>query len=146
MMLRALWLTWLSAMAIAIPMVQVVVFTSNAVGAINNNNNNNNYFQYAEDLYNGQGNSSNIHSWLIDKDLVSSLTVTDETCASGGAYRGSRIGGANETFIYLNGDGIPNDAVSIAGVFDFQNDLEIAVIRGMRIYIAYLHCNSVKLK
>ena len=86
------------------------------------------YIDYVEDLYNTQNFSDvGAHNSLFNKRL-DALTVTGERCSSG-AYRG-RAGNVNESFIYLNGDGIPDDAVTFAGVFDFENDLELAVFRG----------------
>ena len=85
------------------------------------------YLEYIEDLYNTQ-NLRSAHNFLYIKEL-DALTVDGVMCASG-ADRG-RAGRMNESFIYVNGDGIPEDAVNIAGVFDFENDLEMAVFRGM---------------
>ena len=85
------------------------------------------YIEYLEELYSAQG-SKNLHNFLYNKQL-DALTVTGETCSSG-ANRG-RVGNVNESFIYMNGDGIPEDAVTLAGVFDFENDLERAVFRGI---------------
>ena len=85
------------------------------------------YIEFLTDLYNTQ-NLTNAHNWLYNKQL-DALTVDGVMCASG-ADRG-RAGRMNESFIYVNGDGIPENAVNIAGVFDFENDLEMAVFRGM---------------
>ena len=86
------------------------------------------YIDFLEDLYNAQ-NTSSPHNFLFNiQRILDALTVTGETCSSG-SYRG-RAGNANESFIYVNGDGIPEDAVTFAGMFDLEDDLELAVFRG----------------
>ena len=92
------------------------------------------YIDFLDDLYSAQ-NTSNPHGFLFNIQL-DALTVTGETCLSG-SYRG-RAGNVNESFVYVNGDDIPDDAVTFAGIFDLENDLELAVFRGKCIGLSIL--------
>ena len=56
------------------------------------------------------------------------LWLDNDTCAFG---RGSgRYNGSDESFVYVNGVEIPEDAVNFAGVFDTTNVIELAMFRG----------------
>ena len=68
-----------------------------------------------------------------EEQPIDKLLVTGETCAFG-KERG-RVGNVNESFVYIDGAGLPTDGsvVNFAGVFDLSNRLEVDVFRGNKL-------------
>ena len=70
---------------------------------------------------------------------IESFFMGEGKCAFGGRsghYRNNIRG-----FVYVNGVGVPQDAITFAGVFDVLDDLEMAVFRGKWhcLYDLYYH-------
>ena len=78
---------------------------------------------------------------------MKSFFMGDSTCAlfegRSGHYRNNLRG-----FVYPNGVGVPQDAITFAGVFDVLDDLEMAVFRGMWhcLYHLCYHIRCTQLK
>ena len=60
---------------------------------------------------------------------IESFFMGDSTCAFGG--RSGHYSNNIKGFVYVNGVGVPQDAITFAGVFDVFDELEMAVFRGM---------------
>ena len=62
------------------------------------------------------------------KDTIS-FSMDNKTCTF--RERSRRYSDNDGAFVYVNGEDVPQDAISFAGVFDVNDDLEMAVFRGM---------------
>ena len=68
---------------------------------------------------------------ITDRSFVDSrsFSTANNTCTFDKGK--NRYSDDNKNFVYANGENVPQDAITFAGVFDTNDQLEMAVFRGI---------------
>ena len=91
-------------------------------------------YRRAVQLYiDGIDNSDPFNTVYSSKLWSLELQLNNNTCALEGG--GGRYRSEYDSFVFIDGENVPQDAISFAGVFDVHEALEVHILRGVFFWI-----------